>query len=155
MTYKQETANLSSRERLILGALGGAVIAFATYPAMNTGYADLFLRPDWAEWVGLGLREAGAAGLGALWGHLHRPETNPIRAFQLGLAAPATLAGMIYANQSEGARPRGHVPAPHAVVAFVGEASGAATMFDVPLPPLLQQGERSIRERIIKGILGR
>ena len=72
---------LSSKERIVLGALGAAVVGVATYPIASDGYSDLFLEADVAMWLAFVLRVAGATFVGTIWGFVHRPEFDPRRAF--------------------------------------------------------------------------
>jgi len=153
---------LSTRERLVLGAVGGLIVGAATYPAVASGYVDLFLRPDAAEWTGFGIRIVVAAALGGLWSYIHRPEHSPQRALQLGIVAPAAIAGLIYANDPAGAansattapapRAEGEIlPAPGFSV--IGSAHAAGPL-DVPVV-VPTADPRPVVDRIVKGLFGR
>jgi hypothetical protein len=138
---------MSGRERIILGAIGGAVVCFATYPIGDKGYASFITEPDIVVFIGFVLRLIGCLFLGGLWAYLHGSETDRMRVFQLGLVAPAMLAGMVYANKSatidkliEGSQLL-DLPS----IAFISEAQAA---------PKKGKGKRSLIVRIIRGAVG-
>ena len=157
---------LSSRERIVLGALGGIVVSVFTYPALQQGYADLIRQGDIVQWIGFLARPVGFGVLGGIWGYVHRPETDPRRAFQLGLVAPAMIAGFIYANQSEASTTTAAAPQPApasdvqpvqgstagfpAVTVQTAQAIGPAA---APRPS--EPRKPSIVDRLLKGFLGK
>jgi len=154
---------LSSRERIVLGALGGIVVSVFTYPAIQQGYADLIRDGDIVQWIGFLARPVGFGVLGGIWGYVHRPETDPRRAFQLGLVAPAMIAGFIYANQgSENTNTAAaRQPAPVSDVEPVQSNTAgftvqtAQTTGPVAAPRPSEPRKPSIVDRLIKGFLGK
>ena len=142
---------LSSKERIVLGALGAAVVGVATYPIAFDGYSDLFLEADVAMWLGFVLRVAGATFVGAIWGFVHRPEFDPQRAFQIGMVAPATIFGMIYANP-------GAPPAQDAAQIEPAVESSVADPSTLLVLASTGEGPRPTRiftERLVRGLFGR
>jgi len=153
--------NLSTRETIGLSAIGGAIAGIATYPAIDKGYIDLFLRPDTAEWLGFLIRAVGFSGLGAFWGYLHRPDHDRKRVFQLGLLAPAAVVSLIYANFGTGSSPGGNVE-PTAWMQDAGKAVaglgliGSAHAEGFPdIPITFPTAGPTFVERMIKGAFGR
>lgn len=158
--HDQDTSAMSTRERVFLGSMGALVLALGTYPFVEKGYTDLILEPDPAEWIGFLLRIGALTALGAIWGYIHRPESDAKRAFQLGMVAPATIAGMIYANDparitSDQALtgPTSHTAAALPDLSIIGQAHASDGITIVPLPrPAI--GPTFIR-RVVKGVFGR
>ena len=162
----RDTDTLSSRERIVLGALGGIVVSVFTYPAVRNGYMDLFREGDIFTWIGFMARPVGFGVLGGIWGYVHRPETDPRRAFQLGLVAPAMIAGFIYANQGEDTKPAAPA-AETAPVTDVQPVEGNVTVLPAvsvrtaqATGPVAQPRPRpspkpSIVDRLIKGFIGK
>ena len=161
-----ESETLSSRERIVLGALGGIVVSVFTYPAMLHGYADLIREGDIVQWIGFLARPVGFGVLGGIWGYVHRPETDPRRAFQLGLVAPAMIAGFIYANQGTESTntAAARQPAPASDVepvqgntavfpGFTVQTAQATGPVATPRPS--EPRKPSIVDRLIKGFLGK
>lgn len=158
--------NLSSRERTALGALGGLIVGIATYPVGETfGYAGLFIDGHAVEIVGFVLRILGTATLGAIWSYVHKPEHDPRRAFQLGIVAPAALAGVIYANTND-SEPAAFVLAPIDAPAIVAadsapDARGLTLISSANAATVVQQKKPTKKpkptfmERLIKGIVGK
>ena len=152
---------LSKRECVMLAAIGGLAISAATYPTMQGGYTDLLLRADPAEWTGFVLRILLGVALGGFWGYLQRPEHDRLRAFQVGLVAPATLAGMIYANgevadsqEAAEAAMRGAVHATSAApLVLVGGRDGAPGLWGQNNPPAPKP--EPFIDRLLKGALGK
>lgn len=162
--------NLSSRERIALGALGGLIVGIATYPmGEGEGYADLFIRGDIAVVLGFALRVLGTATLGAIWSYVHKPEHDPRRAFQLGIVAPAALAGVIYANAGDSGSDKtsalpvaapmvAAVPTPEATgLSLIGTARAdtATQPSTTPQKPSKPKPKQSFIQRLIKGIVGK
>ncbi len=154
---------LTARERMLLGVLGAAIVAIATYPVSEKGYADLIIKRDYFEWLGFALRLAGMSALGAVWGFIHRPESDPKRALQLGMVAPAAIAGMIYANLDSTTATGKTDPnekvtellIQESPIALVGTAHAANWITDIPISiPPITSGP-GIMERIVKGFFGK
>jgi len=136
---------LSTAQCMTLGAIGAAVVAVATYPlsGASSGYTWLLAEASTIERLGFGLRLVAFCGLGAFWGYLHRPEHDLKRAFQIGLAAPAAIMGMIYANDVGSERREATRPV---------QVAAAGPVFPVLVGP---SGEKSVLQGLVKGLLGR
>ena len=80
-------ANLKPVEVAILGALGGVVAAIVAFPN------DL-----WFSDIRVIYSSAFCAVLGGIWSYVQIPEHSRIRAFQLGIVAPAAISALAYAN---------------------------------------------------------
>jgi hypothetical protein len=160
---------LSTGKSVTLAAIGATLVGLATYPVGGRGYVDLFVQPDLAEWIGFALRATGSAALGALWGYLHRPETNPMRALQLGMVAPAAIAGMIYANSGDSKsdhrgetssriQARSHITNAQsraAAAIFVADRHGTTIGTLLGLPGQVIPLAPSFVDRVVKGAFGK
>jgi len=152
---------LKTHERVLLGMLGAVIVAVATYPLAEKGYADLVLKPDFAELLGFLIRLIGMAAIGAIWGYIHRPETDPRRALQLGMVAPAAVAGMIYANLDrttdqglpETTAKAAELRIDGTALSLIGSARAADGIIDIPIyvPPL----SPTFIDRVVKGVFGK
>jgi hypothetical protein len=170
--------NLSGPERTALGALGGLIVGIATYPVGDgQGYAELFIHGDMAVVLGFLLRVLGTATLGAIWSYVHKPEHDPRRAFQLGIVAPAALAGVLYANAGDsgsdktaslavgapkvGAPTVAVVTAPAPAPESAGLSLIGTARADTPKKPATTKKstkpkpKESFIQRLIKGIVGK
>lgn len=161
--------SLGTCEMLVLSGIGGAAIAVASYPELIKGDVDFFMKADGVIWLGVGLRIFGGGFLGAFWGYLNRPETSPIRAFQLGLIAPAAIASLVYSNDlgvdDKTAAQQSRAPAAveesavrpgglSGSFSLIGTAHAGALGDTLPLDPPTSPQEGFI-DRLVKGILGK
>lgn len=154
---------LTTKEVVALGSLGGVTVSFGAYPDIITGNFEALLAPGAVEWAGFALRVAVFAAIGGLWGYLHRPESHRMRAFELGVLAPAALASLIYANYDpkETGAPQEPAPIEQGYLDGQGSGSGLALFTTAahaaPLVPLSQELEpqESLIERLIRGFLGK
>jgi hypothetical protein len=139
---------LSTIQCTLLGAVGASVVAVATYPlsGSDSGYTWLLVDASTVERVGFGLRLLAFAGFGAFWGYLHRPEHDLKRAFQIGIAAPAAIMGMVYANDV------GSGPAATDLAQRPVLLASAGDRFPVRVGP---SDKRSVVDQLVKGILGK
>lgn len=138
---------LSTLQCTLLGAVGASVVAVATYPLSGTdsGYTWLLVDATMVERVGFGLRLLAFAGFGGFWGYLHRPEYDLKRAFQVGIAAPAAIMGMVYANDV-GSDPTTDVAQRPVLLASAGDR------FPVRTGP---SDKRTVVDQLVKGVLGK
>jgi hypothetical protein len=139
---------LTTLQCVLLGAAGASVVAVATYPLGGTtsGYAWLLVDATLIERAGFALRLIAFAGFGAFWGYLHRPEHDLKRAFQIGIAAPAAILGMVYANDV------GDTPAATDVAMAPYRIASAGHHFPIRTGP---NDKRSVVDQLIKGVLGK
>ena len=140
--------SLSTLQCMLLGAAGAAIVAVATYPLSgnSSGYTWLLVDATVVERAGFALRLVAFSGFGAFWGYLHRPEHDLKRAFQVGIAAPAAIMGMVYANDVGNAAPETDVAMVPYQVASVGD------WFPASAGP---SDKRSIVDQLVKGLLGK
>lgn len=88
---------MSDIEKVLIGAIGGALVAVLGYPV--TGYESIAILDGGGEMAaGLVLRAGSFAFLGGLWAYLHTSERDRFKTFQLGLLGPAILSAMVNAN---------------------------------------------------------
>ena len=90
---------------LICGGIGGIISVLAVLIVSNgeplAGYvANLGVPPAGQLLVGYTVKVMGLFLLGGFWVWLNR-ETNRLKAFQLGIAAPAVITGMIATYQTK------------------------------------------------------
>jgi hypothetical protein len=89
-------------ERLLLGGLGGAtpIVVQAVFTAEGEQIVRWLMTLDahWLELLGFLIKAVFLFLLGALWAYLHKSERDRLKVFQLGIVAPAVLAGMISAQ---------------------------------------------------------
>ena len=90
-------ARIWDRERMVLGAIGGALVAVIAYPL--PAYETLFTAGDGVFFtIGWLLRLIGLSFLGGLWAYLHKSERDRVKTFQLGIVGPAIISAMVSAN---------------------------------------------------------
>lgn len=87
---------MTDRERIMLGAIGGGLVALIGYPI--PAYESIVVFGGVGLIVGLVIRGVGFAFLGGLWAYMHRQESNRFRVFQLGLLGPAIVSAMVSGN---------------------------------------------------------
>lgn len=154
---------LSGKKRIALGAIGGVVVAAATYPFGDRGYVDLLIQLDWLEISSFTLRLLICSLAGGFWGYLHDAEHSPIRAFQIGIVAPATIAGMVYANDIGTGSAMGKQEALSSATVSVlatlprspigtAQAGGSLLIQQTPPPP---EPPSDTVTRVLKGLLGK
>ena len=86
-------------ERILIGAIGAGAVAVVTYPA-SSGYMEMLLdNPDPAFYLAYFVRLLGFVAIGGFWAFLHKSEVDRMKVFQIGVVAPAMLAGLLYANK--------------------------------------------------------
>ena len=111
--------SLTTRERLMLGALGALTPQIANLLVVDLesvlSQANLFSAAGYA------IRVLALAGVGMFVAYLHDDETNKVKAFQFGMAAPAMLLAAI--NGSQLATAQGQVG--RAEAAVVSRETGA------------------------------
>ena len=100
----REERRLSMAGKLALGALGGMTPLLASLALADVEVVAAFIEQAIDEGgepyhlIGYIVRVVGLTGLGALWVYLHRSEYEPLKVFQLGIVAPAMIAGFINAS---------------------------------------------------------
>jgi len=148
----QRNANpdlLSHLERIILGGIAGAIVGATSFP-IESGYGDVFTTFDAGIVSGFGARLVFFGVLGAVWAYVHDDETNRRKVFELGLVAPAMIAGLVVAN----APPAANIAKALSnidgfeIVSTAFAQNAPAT----PVEPPIQQG---FTERFIKGLVGK
>lgn len=166
-TDTSEARPLSTWEVLLLSGIGGAVFTVGSYPELLKGDIEFFVQADSAIWLGVVIRMLGGCFLGAFWGYLNQPETKPIRAFQIGLIAPAAIAGMVYANignSSEGENNAARAPATiengglqrgtmPGLFSFVSTAHADGLSDTIVIQPSSPVG--TFIDRVVRGIVGK
>jgi hypothetical protein len=123
---------MTKRERLLLGGLGGITPFFAQLlildPAIiGSWFANLF-HPDIKGLtliLGYLFRGILLFSLGVLWAHLHKSERSKLKIYQLGIVAPAIIAGLIHKDFDGNRNLKGHLGAGIQIVssAFAAENS--------------------------------
>jgi hypothetical protein len=157
---------LSTWKVLMLSGIGGAVFTVGSYPELLKGDVQFIIEADAAVWIGIFIRLLGGCFLGAFWGYLNSPETKPMRAFQIGLIAPAAIAGMVYANIGD---QTGDTSSPSEAVGqslpqqsdagsslfpFISTANAAGFADGIVAQPTSGPNDSFIK-RVVKGIVGR
>ena len=89
---------LTTRDRILIGAVGGAIAAAITFPIAAYDVVLAFTK-DPTELIAFVLRVAGSAVVGAgwVWGAEEKSANRP-QLFKAGLLAPALVLGLLSAN---------------------------------------------------------
>ena len=89
---------LTTRDRILIGAVSGAIAAAVTFPIAAYDVVLAFTR-DPTELIAFALRVAGSAVVGAgwVWGAEEKSASRP-QLFKAGLLAPALILGLLSAN---------------------------------------------------------
>jgi hypothetical protein len=103
---------MNAWKRVLWGG-GGAVMPIV----LSLAVVDAAKVAEYAEsgpnaLVGYVLRVVALFAIGALWAYFHRTETEPFKAFQLGLVAPAMITAFINSqnvDELRGPGKEGHV----------------------------------------------
>ena len=158
----------SSREAFCLGGLGALApivlnLAVVDATALLTGVTPAVV-------LGYAIRVTFLFAVGAFVSYLQR-ETDRFRAFQLGIAAPALLTGVINGHNAAATLPA--TPIRHGAIAFVASAYADDTPDVHDAPAAAAERERrerataardlaaekeqneSFRAGLVRGILGR
>ncbi|AXS42108.1 hypothetical protein [Breoghania sp. L-A4] len=163
------SSEMTTLQVMILSGIGGAAISLGSFPDLLKGDVAFFVAADSVQLLGFAIRIIGGALLGAFWGYLHCPESKPIKAFQLGLIAPAAIASMVFSNidATDGKTTQ---PAPPAIeesavhgdlrldarpglFSLIGSAHADGLSDTVILRP--DSPQDSFLDRLIKGIVGK
>lgn len=153
---------------MILSGIGGAAISLGSVPELVKGDVQLFLEADSVVWLGIAIRIVGGTLLGAFWGYLHCPESKPIKAFQIGLIAPAAIAGLVFTHIDKSSGDTGgpstaveegiingdlRLDAQPGLLSFVSTAHAAGLSDTIVIQPRSPSG--TFLDRLVKGIIGK
>jgi len=140
---------MTDKERLALGAIGGALVGVIGYPF--TAYESIaVISGGTLLAIGAVFRSVLFAFLGGLWAYLHRSENDRMKIFQLGLLGPAIVSAMVSANADKKVVDPQQV-ADFQLPALISPAYAQATTTPTPTPaPPAPTGW----DLIIRGVLG-
>jgi hypothetical protein len=149
---QQSAVQLSTAKKFAIGGVGGLAPLLAALYFVDTGVVA-----GYVENIGTDPEAAGALVgyftrflllflLGGFWAYLHQSEQNPLKIFQLGIVAPAMIAGMVNAANVDDARGTGQDQAWLSIVSKA-YAQSAPAPSPAPKPTPL--------DGFIKGLLGR
>jgi hypothetical protein len=146
---KPKVLELTTRQKLLVGALGAV-----TPLALNLLVVDQVTLQNLTALVAVSyaIRVVVLVGLGALVVYLNADETNRTRIFQLGLAAPALVTGLMNGvNQRALVESQQFVAPPHAAIyametVYAAELEPQAKKFVIP--------EESQAQQILRGLTG-
>ena len=92
----------STKEKMILGGLGGLTPLFAGLLVVDVAVLDAYVRQIFDSVArgelylfGYIIKATCLFSIGAFWAYLHRSERNLLKIFQLGIVAPAIIVGFI------------------------------------------------------------
>ncbi len=162
-------AELTTLHVMILSGIGGAAISLGSFPDLLKGNVEFFATAGSVELFGFAIRIIGGTFLGAFWGYLHCPESKPIKAFQLGLIAPAAIASLVFTNMDAAADRAGRtqtsaieqsivlgahqVDAQPGLFSLVGSARAGVLADTIVTQP--RSPSEGFLDRLIKGITGK
>ena len=153
-TASPESNRIPTVQKFVIGGIGGLAPVLATLYFVDIGVVAGYIQnldtdPE------AGVKLAGYIArflflflLGGFWAYLHQSEQNLLKVFQLGIVAPAMIAGMVNAANVDEARgtDRNEVS-----LSIVSKAHAQTT---TPAPPT-PLPKPSTLDGFIKGLLGR
>jgi|GEM_PF-2285001 len=138
---------MTDRERLVLGAIGGALVGVIGYPI--AAYESIAVVSGGTLLaIGAVFRGVLFAFLGGLWAYLHRSENDRIKIFQLGLLGPAIVSAMVSANAGK------KVVDPQQVADFQLPAIISPAYAQTTTTPTPSEPSPTSWDLLIRGILG-
>ena len=151
--------SISGYKRFLIGGIGGLTPVFALLIAVDFA-KNIVDTNTTAQAIGYLVRAAALFAMGGFVAWLHETEDKPFKLFEIGLGAPALIAGLITTNSlASGSRQQASILEPVQIIAYrlVPSAYAQPASEPVPAPPPIKNfapAPQTTTQGFLEGLLG-